>query len=67
MASYLAIVVHINGAQNKTNAAAKNPRLGADRDACEMDLRRCFLRRGVEVYPRDRTLRLDAESLMFLE
>lgn len=33
----------------------KKPRLGADRDACEMDLRRCFLRRGVEVYPRDRT------------
>eukprot|EP00434_Breviolum_minutum_P028581 symbB.v1.2.025286.t2/scaffold2445.1/size151041/14 len=29
--------------------------LGADRDACEMDLRRCFLRRGVEVYPRDRS------------
>ena len=47
----------------------KNPRLGADRDACEMDLRRCFLRRGVEVYPRDRRwsrglLRLDVERFI---
>ena len=44
----------------------KKPRLGADRDACEMDLRRCFLRRGVEVYPRDRTwsLRLDVERFI---
>lgn len=30
-------------------------RLGADRDASEMDLRCCFLRRAVEVHPRDRT------------
>lgn len=29
--------------------------LGADRDASEMDLRCCFLRRAVEVHPRDRT------------